>query len=127
MIIFAFLAFLIFGLIAIAGGFVLKWLSSLLSPRISAITGREEAKVELFVQTALLFIVTSALLFLSHRSCSYGNSFRQEGQKVVSVEEIAYMSLGWVLLVMAIVCFGIIIWRLKITIYGRKPKTKKVF
>lgn len=129
MIIFAFLAFLIFGFAAIAGGLVLNWLSSLISPRLAAITGVDDARTERFVKTAMLFVVTLGLLFSSQKSCSYGNSFHQEGQKVVSIEEIGYIALGWFLLITAVICLGVTAWLLKIALYGSKPKAKvrKVF
>jgi hypothetical protein len=127
MIIFAFLAFLIIGLIAIAAGFVLNWLSGLISPFIASLTGKDEPLIKSYVQTAMLFVVALTSVFLSQGSCSYGNTFHREDQKVVSLEEITYIGLGWVLMIIAIICFGVAVWRLKIAIYGSKEKVKKVF
>jgi hypothetical protein len=127
MIIFAFLGFLIFGLIAIAAGFVLKWISSLISPFLASFTGKDQTRIESWVQTSILFSVTLVLLFFSQKSCSYGKSIHNELQPVVSPEELAYISLGWILLATAVICSGIALWRIKIAIYGHKPKTRKVF
>jgi hypothetical protein len=129
MIIFLFLGFIIITLIMLAAGFVLKWLSNLVSPSIASITGRNVISVERYVQTAMLLAVTLVLLFSSQKSCSYGESFHQSGERVVSVQELAYVGLGWILLIIAVSCLGVTIWRLKIAVYGPKPKdkTRKVF
>lgn len=106
MIIFLFLGFVIIGLVMIAAGFILKWISGLISPAIASLIGREVVRVERFVQTAILLTATLILFFSSQKSCSYGYSFHQEGQRIVSPEELGYIGLGWILLIIAIICLG---------------------
>lgn len=128
-ILFALAAFLILGLTAIVGSYLLKWLSGLVSPPLASMFGKEEARIKGFVQTAILFVFTLLLVFCSQKSCSRGQTINEVFGRAEGFEKIAFLALGWLLLITAVICFGVTIRRFRSALAGDKPKVKarKVF